>query len=104
MYEVAVWLMIIGLLGLFHRFLDRTTRVYAYAVESAYPFYVLHQTVLVALAYFVVRLDVGLPVKYALIALSTLTWTLVVYELAVRRWIPMRTLFGMKRRRVTLPE
>jgi hypothetical protein len=38
------------------------------------------------------------------INLSTLTWTLVVYELAVRRWNPMRTLFGMKRRRVTLAE
>lgn len=103
-YQFAVWMMILGLLGLFHRYLDRTNRMYAYAVEGAYPFYVLHQSVLVAIAYFVVRIDVGLPVKFSLIALSTLACVLIVYELAVRRWNPMRTLFGMKRRRVALPE
>ena len=98
-YEFAVWLMILGLLGLFHRYANRTNRAYAYATESAYPFYVLHQTVLVLIAYEVVRWGVGASLKYTVIALATLAATLLVYEVAVRRWSPVRLLFGMKPRR-----
>jgi peptidoglycan/LPS O-acetylase OafA/YrhL len=97
-YVLGVWMMIVGLLGLFHRFADRPNRAYAYATEAAYPFYILHQTVIVLLAYFVVRWGIGIPLEFTVIALVAFVVSVAVCEVAVRRWVPVRFLFGMKPR------
>jgi fucose 4-O-acetylase-like acetyltransferase len=98
-YEVGVWCMILGLLGLAHRFMTAGGPVLAYATEAAYPFYILHQTVLVAAAYFVVQWDWPSGLKFAAIASASFALSLLIYEVAVRRWGPVRFLFGMKPRR-----
>jgi glucan biosynthesis protein C len=99
LYEVGVWGMILGLLGLGHRFMTVGGPVLAYATEAAYPFYILHQTVLVAVAYFVVQWSRPSGIKYAAIALASFALSLSLYEVAVRRWNPVRFLFGMKPKR-----
>lgn len=99
LYEVGVWCMILGLLGLGHRFLMAPGRVLTYATEAAYPFYILHQTVIVAIAYFVVRWDWPSGFKFAAIAVASFALGLLVYEVAVRRWGPVRFVFGMKPKR-----
>jgi peptidoglycan/LPS O-acetylase OafA/YrhL len=60
------------------------------------PFYLLHEPVIVTFAWIIVRWHAPIVVKYsALVAVSS-TATLVIYELAVRRYRPARLLFGMK--------
>ena len=99
LYEVGVWCMILGLLGLGHRFFTASGPAWSYATEAAYPFYILHQTVIVLIAYVVVQWGVGIPLKYGLIAATSFVLTLAVYEVAVRRWRFVRPLFGMKPKR-----
>ena len=98
-YQVGLWMVIVGLLGLFHRYAGRRGRVYGYAAEAAYPFYILHQTVIVTLAWFVVQWGAGVPLKFTVIAVAAFFVTVAIYEVAVRRWGPVRLLFGMKPRR-----
>ncbi|MGL6278474.1 MAG: acyltransferase family protein [Gaiella sp.] len=98
-YEIGVWAMIVGLLGLFHVYANRTNARYAYATEGAYPFYVLHQTVIVLIAWWVLGWGLGIPGGFAVIACASLVTTILAYDVAVRRWRPMRFLFGMKPRR-----
>ena len=98
-YQVGLWMVIVGLMGLFHRYADRKGGAYAYATEAAYPFYILHQTVIVLVAYVVVQWGVGIPVKFALIAATSFALIVAVYEVAVRRWAVVRPLFGMKPKR-----
>ena len=99
LYEIGVWCMILGLLGLAQRFFTAGGPVLGYATEAAYPFYILHQTVIVAIAYFVVRWDWPSGLKFAAIAVASFVLSLLIYELAVRRWGPVRFLFGMKPRK-----
>jgi hypothetical protein len=99
LYEVGVWSIMLGLLGLGHRFLAGGGRVLRYATEAAYPFYIVHQTVIVAVAYFVCAWEWPVAAKYALVALASLALSVGIYEVAVRRWGPVRFLFGMKARR-----
>ena len=98
-YQVGLWMVIVGLMGLFHRYADRKGGAYTYATEAAYPFYILHQTVIVLVAYVVVQWGVGIPVKFTLIAATSFALTVAVYEVAVRRWTVVRPLFGMKPKR-----
>jgi surface polysaccharide O-acyltransferase-like enzyme len=62
------------------------------------PFYVLHETVIVAIAYFVLAWPVGGGIHFCLIALGSLAATLLLYDLGVRRAPVTRFLFGLKPR------
>jgi peptidoglycan/LPS O-acetylase OafA/YrhL len=81
-----------------HAFLTRENRVLRYANPAAYPFYLLHQTVIVAVAYVVVRWDAAVFPRYVAIVLLSLGLTVALYELAVRRTNVTRVLFGLKPR------
>jgi len=56
----------------------------------------LHQTVLVAIAFYVVQLQAGIGLKFVVIAVATYAGTLFLYEFLVRRTNLTRFLFGMK--------
>lgn len=66
--------------------------------KAAYPFYILHETWIVAIAYVVVRLDWGMAAKYVAISTAGPAATLATYEFAVRRVGLIRPLFGMRLR------
>jgi hypothetical protein len=73
-------------------------RVAAYAGEFQLPFYVLHMTPIVIIAFYVVQWEVNALVKYLVIVLATLGVTLLLYDIAVRRTWLTRFLFGMRTR------
>jgi peptidoglycan/LPS O-acetylase OafA/YrhL len=70
--------------------------VLSYMNEAAFPLYILHQTVLVAIGYSVVQTDLPLSVQFVVIALSTFAASLALVE-GIRRWRFTRWMFGMKR-------
>jgi glucan biosynthesis protein C len=100
---LGVWLTMVGFLGMAQRFWSKRGRLWGYSCEAAYPFYILHQTVIVFVGWAVVRLGWGIPAKYALIMAGSLSITLLLYDQVVRRIEPLRFLFGMKRRRAAEP-
>jgi glucan biosynthesis protein C len=71
-------------------------RVGAYLNEAVLPFYVLHETVVVAVAYAVLSWPVAPGVQYLVISLAALAGTLALYDLGVRRTPVTRALFGLK--------
>jgi len=60
---------------------------------------VMHQKVIVLLASFVVQWKLGIPLEFPVIAVASPVRALVVRDLCMRRWRPVRFLFGMKPRR-----
>jgi peptidoglycan/LPS O-acetylase OafA/YrhL len=94
--QVNVWVWVLGLLGVGHALLNREHRVLRYANQAAYPFYLLHQTVIVAVAYVVVHWSLGVWPKFAIIVVTSLALTVAIYEFVVRRTRLTRFLFGMK--------
>ena len=52
---LGVWTMLIGMLGAGRRYLDRPSQSLSYLAEASYPVYILHQTAIVVLAWFVVQ-------------------------------------------------
>lgn len=78
------------------RFLDRSSRALRYSLEVLLPFFVLHQPVIIVIAYFVVQWNMGLLPKMLVLLLSSFAVTLGLCELVVRRVGVLRILFGMK--------
>ena len=76
--------------------LTLVSRISAYAQEARLPFYVLHQTPIILVGYYVIQWNVIAPVKFLVISLASLLITLIVYDIAVRRTEATRFLFGMR--------
>jgi hypothetical protein len=94
-WTIDVWAWNLAVLYIGVRWLDRPNRVMSYAQESILPFYVIHHPVVLTVASFVVTWSLGVWPKFAVIVLVGYAITITLYELAVRRWPVMRTIFGL---------
>jgi len=94
---VNSWCWILAILGAAQRFLNVNNRVLRYANQGAYPFYILHQTVIIFFAYYVVQWSTAIWAKYLVISTASMIAILVLYDLLVRRSPVTRFLFGMKK-------
>jgi len=73
-------------------------RAARYANEAVLPFYLLHEPVIVAAAWLIVRWQAPIAGKYAALVIVSFAVTLGLYEVLVRRFRVTRLLFGMKPR------
>ncbi|WP_049556431.1 acyltransferase family protein [Nonomuraea sp. SBT364] len=96
--DLACWTALLAMLGYGRRHLNGGPRAVAYFNEAAFPLYVLHQTFLVAVGFYVVEhADAG-PGPYVLIMTVSFALSLATYEI-VRRWGPTRFALGLSRRK-----
>lgn len=90
------WFWIVALLGLGRRYLNFNNWVLQYANQAAYPFYILHQTVVIAIAFYVVRWHIDITEKFLIISTASLLTTIALYDLLIKRINVARFLFGLK--------
>jgi hypothetical protein len=93
---VQTWCWVLAILSYGARFLNRDHKSLAYANEAVLPFYLLHQTVLLLIGYFIVQWDMGVAAKYAIIGLCSFIAIMGIYELVIKRNNVLRFLAGMK--------
>jgi peptidoglycan/LPS O-acetylase OafA/YrhL len=93
---LARWLFIIAILGYGRRFLSFSNGFLRYTGLASYPYYILHQTVIVIIGFFVVQWAASVAVKYVLILVAAIVVTAALYELLMRRFNVTRFLFGMR--------
>lgn len=97
------WFFMVVLLSYGKQFLSFGNRLLSYFAEAAYPFYILHQTVIVIIGYYVIQWNSSALGSGAVIGLKFLTImfgafvvTALVYDLLVKRTNVTRFLFGMR--------
>jgi len=90
------WFWVLAILGYGKRYLNRPNALLRYANEAIYPFYILHQTVIVVLAYYVVKTQDTILVKFLFLSAASFAGTMAIYHFAVRPYRITRFLFGMK--------
>jgi glucans biosynthesis protein C len=88
------WLLVVFGFGMQH--LNFNTPFLKYANEAVLPFYILHQTVIVTLGYFVVQWTIPALLKFLFIMVASFTISMGLYEFLIRRINILRFLFGMK--------
>ncbi len=92
------WFVILTLMAYGKRLLNFTNRYLRYLAEASYPLYILHQTLIVIIGYFVVQTDIAVVAKFAIIVACAIASTLLTYDVLVKRNHVTRFLFGMKTR------
>lgn len=86
---------ILAALALAVKFLNKESSKLDYLNEAVYPFYILHQTVIVVLGYNLSLLSLGPAVEPVLLILLTVIACLLGYE-AIRRTTLLRPCFGLR--------
>ena len=92
------WLAIAAVLGWAHHLLNRPFRWLPYATEAVFPWYVLHQTLIVGLAYVLIPLHLGAVLEPALLLGGTVLGCALLHECLIRRTPWLRPLFGLDMR------
>jgi glucan biosynthesis protein C len=91
------WTMFIFYIGM--RFLDFSDDRLQYAREASYPFFFIHQPLIIFIAFYVVQWELSILIKLLVVVLGSFAVSLGLYELLVRRINPVRAVFGMRPRR-----
>lgn len=94
------WCWILALLGFGRRYLNRNSGALRYANEAVYPFYILHQTITVALGFYLSSWVIHPALKFCVVAAGTFLFCLALYEGMIKRVAFLRLVFGL---RATVP-
>ncbi|MGX1930271.1 acyltransferase family protein [Flagellimonas sp. 2504JD4-2] len=94
-----IWTIILAAVGYSMKYLNFGNRYLSYLNTAVYPFYILHQAVIVASGYYVLQWDVGIAIKLVILVLICLSTIWVLYHFFIRNTILTRVLFGMKWRK-----
>ncbi len=90
------WFTVITIIGYGQHYLNRSHPWLSNISEGLYPFYILHQTVIIWIGYYICQLDWSIAAKYWSISFLTLLSCVGFYLLLIRPFNLMRFLFGMK--------
>ncbi|MGW0807004.1 acyltransferase family protein [Nonomuraea sp. NPDC002799] len=102
LYGVAGWCWVVAILGALDRPRAPSSeprpprRFYGYLAPAVLPLYILHQPIVVAVAYLVVGWRAPILVEYLVIVAVSLVLTVAAYDVLVRRTRLTRLLFGMR--------
>ncbi|WP_430408488.1 acyltransferase family protein [Kordia sp.] len=92
------WTFVITLLGYAQIWFNKKSTLVQKLNEAIYPFYILHQTILVVFAYYIIQLDANIAVKIILLLITSFPVIVLIYRYLIYPFTLMRVLFGMKKK------
>jgi len=92
----SAWSWLFAILGFSMRFLSFDRPLLQYANEGVLPFFILHQTVLLGMGYFIMTWEIHDALKWAIVFTSSFIVIIALYTFLVRKLDLFRFLFGMK--------
>jgi hypothetical protein len=90
------WAWLLTFLGFASRHLNFNNDFLKYANEAVLPFYILHQSVIVIVGFFIADWNIAVFPKFLFMLVVNFAIIMVLYEFAVKRIGVLRYLFGMK--------
>ena len=96
------WMWVFASLGYGKRYLNKSSRLLGYMNTAVYPFYILHQTIIVMIAYYVVGTKDEVSLKLIFLLVVCFSIIILIYHLFIRPYNVVRFLFGMKKKSVKI--
>ena len=93
---VHIWCLILAILGFAKKHLNFSNRFLQYANEAVYPFYILHQTLIVAFGFYIVQWPLPIGIKLTVLIVCCFATLLLLYHWLIKRFAITRLLYGLK--------
>ena len=94
--QINTWAWILALFGIASVYGNKPSNTIKYCNRAVYPFYILHQTVIVILAYWLMNLNWNLASKFTMLVIGTFLICAVLYEFVIKRWYILNVVMGVK--------
>jgi peptidoglycan/LPS O-acetylase OafA/YrhL len=91
-----IWTIILSVIGYSMRYLNFKNNYLSYLNTAVYPFYIIHQAVIVAAGYYVVQWNISIGFKLIVLVVVCMISIWSLYHFAIRKTVISRVLFGMK--------
>jgi glucan biosynthesis protein C len=93
---IEIWFTILAICGFGKKYLDKGSPLLTYLNKAVYPYYIIHQTVIVFLGYYVVQWNLSLLPKFLILTILSIALILSLYHFIIRKTRLTRILFGVK--------
>lgn len=93
---LSAWFWVISFLGYAKKYLNFTNKFLQFSNQAIYPFYILHQTFIVIIAYYIIQVQEDIISKYLFLTFVTFILSLGFYVFLIKPYKITRFLFGMK--------
>ena len=93
---VSLWTTILAICGFAKHYLNFKNAFLTYSNEAVYSFYILHQTITVAIGFHIADWDMNVWLKLLLLSFGTFGLCLFIYHFLIRPFSIPRLLFGLK--------
>ena len=94
--SIANWSWVVFILSIGAKYLNIKNKLVTYGNEAVLPFYILHQTIILCVGWFVISWNINNLLKFLIIAIISFVLIMIVYGLFIRRFNVVRFLFGMR--------
>lgn len=95
--SLVMWAALLTLLGYAQHYLTTTPSWLKTSNELIYPFYILHQTVIILIGYYIIAVDIPLFAKALILMIGALLVSAGICYYVIRPFNPARLIFGLKR-------
>lgn len=92
------WTLVTTLLGYGQIWFNKKSTLLKKCNDAIYPFYILHQTIIIILGYYIIQLNVSILSKIVLLILTSFPLIIIIYKLFIYPFKISRMLFGMKKK------
>lgn len=94
--NTSSWFWVLTLIGYGKKYLNKKNKIVDYSNNAVYPFYILHQTIIVVIGYYVVQTNDEAAFKFSFILVASFVLILSIYHFFIRPYKTIRFLFGLK--------
>ncbi len=91
-----IWWVIAALFGAAEAKLNKPSKALTYLTEAVFPYYILHQTVIIMIGVALKPYLVGAVPEFFMVVMGTAAVCAVLHEYVIRRVAILRPLFGLK--------
>ncbi|MDY8134953.1 acyltransferase family protein [Aquimarina sp. 2201CG5-10] len=92
-----LWSWILVIIGYGASFLNRKSKLLAYCNRAVYPFYILHQTITIAIGYYIMNLEWSFLSKFLILVLGTFLMSWFIYHWIILKVPLLHPFFGLKK-------
>ena len=94
--SMHIWLFILSMIGFAKKHLNINNRFLQFTNQAVYPFYILHQTIIVAAGFYIVQLNLPIFLKLTILVIITFVSVFLIYRFIIKPFIITRILYGLK--------
>lgn len=98
---IDAWSWILSILYIGIRFLNFSNSWLQYSKKAIMPFYVIHQPIIIIIAFFVVQWNTNIFIKLPIVVLGSFITSITLYELIIKQIKFLQPFFGMKTKKST---